>query len=93
MKINLSKQALKFLKSLGSKQQRQLSQKLISLSQEALPIDIKKIKGSDYLRTDSGEYRIVCNKADNVINIYVIGKRNDNEVYEIFNRKQKQEHF
>jgi mRNA interferase RelE/StbE len=36
---------------------------------------------------DCGEYRIIYRLDDDVLRIALIGKRNDDQVYEIFKRK------
>ncbi len=80
-KINLSKRTQDFLKSCPPKQGKQLSQKILSLALNPVPHDAKKLKGSDYVRTDSGEYRIVYEFDELEVRIVLIGKRNDDDVY------------
>jgi mRNA interferase RelE/StbE len=85
--ITLHKQAIKFVASLPPKQQRQIATALILLQQDNLPQDAKKLQGYDYHRVDCGEYRIIYNWDDAVISVYVIGKRNDGDVYRTFQKK------
>jgi mRNA interferase RelE/StbE len=75
---------LDFLKGLQPKIAAQIAKKVLALNIDPLPTDAKSLKG--YLglyRVDSGEYRIVYRfdtEAD-VIQILLVGKRNDDEVY------------
>lgn len=85
--IKLHKQAVKFVSSLPPKQQRHIAAALILLQQNNLPQDAKKLQGYDYFRIDCGEYRIIYNWDDTVISVYVIGKRNDGDVYRTFQKK------
>ncbi len=46
--------------------------------------------GSSFLRVDSGEYRIIYQlNTANVLEILIIGKRNDDEVYRQFKQAKK----
>lgn len=87
--IKLHKKAAKFIVGLPPKQQRQIATALISLQQNNLPHDAKKLQGYDYYRVDCGEYRIIYHWDDTVISVYVIGKRNDGDVYRKLDRKFK----
>jgi mRNA interferase RelE/StbE len=83
LKINKSKKADKFLKGLQKKQEYQIARKLSQLKLNPHPQDAKKILNSPFLRADSGEYRIIytVNNAEKTLDIFLIGKRNDDEVY------------
>ncbi len=85
--IKLHKQAAKFIVGLPSKQQRQIATALISLQQNIQPHDAKKLHGYEYFRVDCGEYRIIYNWDDTTIYVYIIGKRNDGDVYRKLQRK------
>ena len=53
------------------------------------PSDAKMMKGSrQHRRADVGEYRIVYQVADGILLVDLVGKRNDDEVYRRFRRKQ-----
>jgi mRNA interferase RelE/StbE len=75
---------LDFLKGLQPKIAAQIAKKVFALNIDPLPTDSKSLKGYPGLyRVDSGEYRIVYQfdvEAD-VIQILLVGKRNDDEVY------------
>ncbi len=88
LNVNLSRQASKFLKKLPAKQARQIATKIMELRANPNVHDSIQLKGyPEYRRTDIGEYRIIYNVDNDILNIFVIGKRNDDEVYKIFQRK------
>lgn len=85
--LDFSKQALSFIESLQLKQKKQISNKIQILLENAKPQDCKKLKGvGEYFRVDVGEYRIIYSIGKATLSIFVIGKRNDGEVYRKFER-------
>ena len=80
-KIGLEKRAQKFLAELPPKHTRQTREKLFKLAEDPYPPDSKQLKGSSYRGTDIGEYRIIYTVEKNAVRIYLIGKRNDDDVY------------
>lgn len=85
--IKLHKQATKFIVGLPPKQQRQIAIALLSLQQNTQPQDSKKLQGYEYYRIDCGEYRIIYTWDISTVSVYIIGKRNDNDVYRKLQRK------
>lgn len=86
-KINLTRKAEKFLRGLPLKHAKQIGRKLMELRLNPMPNDASKLAGSDdYLRTDIGEYRIIYDFDAEVVNIVLIGKRNDDNVYKELKR-------
>lgn len=85
--INLSKDAQKFLTRVPQKQGSQLARALLSLTENPTPHDSKQLKGYPYMRIDVGEYRIIYELEGDTINVLLIGKRNDDEVYKKMKRK------
>lgn len=87
LKINLSKQAEKFLRNIPPKHAKQIAKKLVQLRLDPKPQDVKKLINSVYLRVDSGEYRIIylLNEKTGILEIVIIGKRNDGQVYRKLN--------
>jgi mRNA-degrading endonuclease RelE of RelBE toxin-antitoxin system len=79
-RIRLSKRADRFLARLPPKQRRQVSVKLSELCQDPYPLDGKPLKGYPFWRADQGEYRIVYAATDDLLEVPLNGKRND-EVY------------
>lgn len=88
LKINLSKQAVKFLEKAHSKHAKQIARKLIELQENPFPHDSIQLKGkySELFRTDVGEYRIIYFTEEDTIFVTIIGKRNDGEVYKMLTR-------
>ena len=76
---------------------RQIAAQIAKLRINPHPQDSKKLHGTDLLRVDSGEYRIIyrlsnqldpgTGRDEQILNIDVIGKRNDDEVYRRIRRK------
>jgi mRNA interferase RelE/StbE len=89
LKIDLQKDAAKFLEKLPPKHKKQIAHKIVDLCENPIPHDSKILKGTStsFHRVDIGEYRIVYTVEKDVVNIPLIGKRNDAEVYRQFKRK------
>ncbi len=87
LKINLSRQASKKLQKLPSKQGKQVATKINALKINPYPQDYVKLKGYSYHRVDIGEYRIVYHVEGEILEILLIEKRNDDEVYKKLKRK------
>ena len=81
LKLNLTRQALRFLDQLPPKQFRQVARKIFSLMKDPLPPDSIEMKGYPFRRTDTGEYRIVYRVEGDCLKVSFIGKRNDDEIY------------
>lgn len=86
-KLSLTKDADKFLSRLDAKPFRQIVRKIFSLADDPTPADSIKMEGSNFYRVDQGEYRIVYFFDPEILYIVVVGKRNDNEVYDKARRK------
>lgn len=89
LKLDLSKQSMKFLQSLPLKQSKQIQRKLMELSHTPMAPDAKRLKGyTELLRVDSGEYRVVyrINTDEQILMILAIGKRNDGDIYKKLKR-------
>jgi len=86
--LKMTNQAAKFLASLDAKQYRQVGQKVFSLMQNSEPPDSAGLVGAKdgERRVDSGEYRIIYTASETEVDVRVIGKRNDDEVYRIWQR-------
>lgn len=84
--------ALSFVKGLPPKHVAQLARRIFALADNPLPTDSHKLAGFAGLhRIDVGEYRIVYRilASEDVVDICVIGKRNDDEVYKELKRRFK----
>ena len=88
LKIKVSNDSAKFLRSREPKHKRQIAAKLQSLREESEPADSETLKGSnrEYRRADIGEYRIIYRVSSNTLYVDAIGKRNDGAVYKRFNK-------
>ncbi len=87
LNIRFSKLSKKFVERVPIKHRRQIVEKSVSLKNNPLPSDSRAMKGfPGYFRVDIGEYRIIYTISESKINIELIGKRNDDEVYRKFKR-------
>ncbi len=86
-KLDMDRDAAKYLQDLDAKQYKQIASKMLSLMANATPADYSQLKGYSYYRVDSGEYRIVYRFDTDTVYIALIGKRNGDEVYDKLKRK------
>ncbi|GAB3436699.1 type II toxin-antitoxin system RelE/ParE family toxin [Massilia solisilvae] len=86
--LKFTNQADKFLASLDAKQYRQVGKKVFSLLRNSEPQDSEAMEGAKNgeKRVDVGEYRVVYIATDTLVDVLVIGKRNGDEVYRIWQR-------
>ncbi|KAM3101864.1 type II toxin-antitoxin system RelE family toxin [Phormidesmis sp. 146-12] len=81
--LQVTKSAEKELYDLQLKQFRQVVKKIFSLQAEPRPQDCKQLKGNPGIfRVDQGEYRILYTIENDTVEVFRVGKRNDDEVYE-----------
>ncbi len=88
-KIDLKPKAKKFIESLPPKHKRQVKDHILSLADNPMPHDVKKLIGyENYLRTDIGEYRVIYRYEHNpdIVIVVLVGKRNGDEIYRIAKR-------
>ncbi|MEZ5691601.1 MAG: type II toxin-antitoxin system RelE/ParE family toxin [Rickettsiales bacterium] len=88
LKIDIYPKAKKFIAKIPNKHARQILTKIYQLQTNPKLQDSKQLQGYDnvYLRTDSGEYRIIYRYTEDILYIILIGKRNDDEVYKKLKR-------
>ena len=89
LKLNLTHDALSFLESVPGKQYKQVVGAMFDLLKNPEPHDSSALRGYPYRRADVGEYRIVYRVQEEDLQIVVIGKRNDNDVYRKLARKEQ----
>ncbi|WP_250482094.1 type II toxin-antitoxin system RelE/ParE family toxin [Caballeronia sp. NCTM5] len=84
----MTKQALKACQSLDAKQYRQVVSAVLGLLTNPEPHDSQAMRGASRgeRRLDVGEYRVVYAIASDVVEILVVGKRNDGDVYKQWER-------
>ena len=81
--VRITKSARKDLVDLQPKFFKQVMTKILLLPENYRPQDCKQLKGySGVYRVDQGEYRILYRISEDVIEVFRVGKRNDDEVYE-----------
>lgn len=88
LELDLGNVAGRFLHKLPPKQFGQLDRKIAALRTDPFPGDSKLLKGNEFRRTDSGEYRIIYKVIGTTLYIPLIGKRNDDDVYRRLRRMQ-----
>jgi len=81
LKLDITKQAAKFFRSLPAKQYRQVFNKIPALMEDPEPPDSSPLIGYPYRRADIGEYRIIYRVEEDCLKVALVGKRNDDEVY------------
>jgi mRNA interferase RelE/StbE len=87
-KLDVARDAAKALAELPAKHFKPVVVKTLALTAEPFPHDSRPLHGHEgLLRIDSGECRIVYCVDDELVRIFVIGKRNDDEVYRLLDRK------
>lgn len=86
-KLEPSRDALSFLMALPGKQFKQIVGTVFGLLKNPEPHDSIQLAGYTCRRVDIGEYRVVYEVTDDTVEILVIGKRNDDEVYKQLKRK------
>lgn len=86
LKLNFTHSALDFLENLPAKQFKQLVNALFSLLKNPTPNDSQLLKGYPYRRIDCGEYRIIYQIKIDELQVILIGKRNDDDVYKKLKR-------
>ena len=88
LKLDLSRDALRFIQTLNPKQYRQVAGTVFRLLQNPEPQDSSVLIGYPYYRVDIGEYRIIYNVDGDVLKVFLIGKRNDDEIYRTLRRRR-----
>ncbi len=87
--VILAKGVEDFLDSIPRKHARQIVAKIDLLAQDPTQVPTIQLSGFPHLkRAKSGEYRIIFQIIEDVIEIHIlrIGKRNDDEVYKNIDR-------
>ncbi len=82
--LDMSNKARKSLEDLENKHFKQVALKMLSLLRNPYPNDSEHLSGSQYRRVDIGEYRIIYDVQNNIVQVLAIGRRNDGFVYKRF---------
>jgi mRNA interferase RelE/StbE len=85
-KLEISKRAAKAWENLDAKQFKQVGTTITGLLGNSRPHDSQPLKGAKNgeRRVDVGEYRIIYADSGDQVQILVIGKRNGDEVYKLW---------
>ena len=84
--IDLSRQAERFLRELPEKQARQIAAELLMLVADPS----EQLRGyAPMRRLRAGEFRIIFAIEGAVVQVRLIGKRNDDEIYKVIERSLK----
>ncbi|MGS0979313.1 type II toxin-antitoxin system RelE family toxin [Burkholderia glumae] len=90
LKLEMTKQALKACAKLDAKQYRQVVSAVLGLLTNPEPHDSQQMRGATRgeRRLDVGEYRVVYAVNGDVVEVLVIGNRNDGDVYKQWERSK-----
>ncbi len=80
-RLDISRNALKFVHDLAAKQYKQVVSRVFELMREPKPADCRAVVGLELWRVTVGEYRIIYSFTQDTLFVEAIGKRNDDEVY------------
>lgn len=89
IKLSVEEHVLKFLGRIDRKRAGQLALKMLSLTANLSLQDAEALRGSrsNCLRADVGDYRIIYRLHGDVIQVVLIGRRNDDDVYKEMKRR------
>ena len=86
-KIEFSRQAERFLRNAPSKHAKQIIGRIQELALNEQSGQSSELKGyAPMRRLKSGEYRVIYEISENTVQIIIVGKRNDDEVYQMLKR-------
>jgi mRNA interferase RelE/StbE len=86
-KLALHSGVLKDLPDLPPKQYRQVVGAILDLLQDDKPHYANQLKGSAYWQLAVGEYCVIYRADGDTVHVAVVGKRNDNDVYRMLERR------
>jgi len=75
LKIIWDEEAYKELNKLDSFVSKRIEKKILELSEKLYSLDVKKLKGTNYLRLRVGDYRVIFDVQGNTIIILKVGHR------------------
>ena len=81
LRRDISRATWRFVQTLDPRQYRQVVGTVFRLRHEPEPHDSQPLTGYPSRRVDIGEYRIIYRVEDTVLNVFLSGKRNDDEIY------------
>ena len=83
LKIDPSRQAARFLRRVNPRHGRRIARKIEALRSDPEPRDSRHLKGKHaaFRRAVVGAYRVIYRVEGDTLRIYLVGKRNDAEIY------------
>jgi mRNA interferase RelE/StbE len=85
--IDLSRQAERFLRELPAKQARQIAEKLQVFASDPSALSSEQLRGyAPMRRLRADEFRLIFAIEGETIQVRLIGKRNDDEIYKMLGR-------
>lgn len=87
-RLAITKKAVSAWESLDAKQYKQIGKSIVGLLINSSPHDSQPLHGAKNgeRRVDVGEYRIIYCASEETVEVLLIGKRNGDEVYKIWER-------
>ncbi len=88
MHLKITRAVKKACEKFDAKQYRQVVSAILALLDNPEPHDSQQMRGAKRgeRRVDVGEYRIIYVVDGEVVEILIVGKRNDDDVYKQFDR-------
>lgn len=86
-KLELHKGVLKDLETWPAKQYRQVVSATLDLLNDPHPHYSQALSGSGDSRITVGEYRVIYRMDDETVFVAAFGKRNDDEIYKMLDRR------
>jgi len=90
--LSLHKAVLKDLEDFPAKQYRQVVSATLDLLKNPQPHYASALAGSEYSRIAIGEYRVIYRATNESVFVVAFGKRNDDEIYNLLDRRIKANH-
>ncbi len=87
-KLDMTRDALKFVRDLDAKRYRRVVGKTLGLLTEPMPNDSESLKGSDKRRCGIGEFRTIDSLEGDTVKVAPIARRNDDRAYRGLKRKE-----
>jgi mRNA interferase RelE/StbE len=85
--LSLTRDCCAFIKGLDSKPARQVYERILGLCEDPKPQNAKPLVAHKGLwRMRVGDFRVIYSIEDNRVNIVIVDRRNDDEVYKRIER-------
>jgi len=92
--LKLERDIEKYFSNLPPKHAKQIFMKIMQLTHDARPNDSQNVDGyKNCYRVTSGEHRVIYTFSPEDVRVLLVGPKNDDSVYKIFERKYKNLNF